>query len=141
MCNLTANPEYIYAIVEASQGKGGFFRSTNRGASWEKRSSYTTSGNYLYNTLNSVNCDSTAILYLTILAASVFYSMIDPIWIALILLLLIGVVSVRLSLIRNSQPLAAIGLFGAFLGPPLLDGFSSHEDGLFIFQQESGPGG
>ena len=41
-----ANPEYIYAIVEASQGKGGFFRSTNRGASWEKRSSYTTSGNY-----------------------------------------------------------------------------------------------
>lgn len=76
-----------------------------------------------------------AILYLTILAASVFYSMIDPIWIALILLLLIGVVSVRLSLIRNSQPLAAIGLFGAFLGPPLLDGFSSHEDGLFIFQQ------
>jgi len=41
-----ANPEYIYAIVEASQGKGGFFRSTNRGASWEKRSSYATSGNY-----------------------------------------------------------------------------------------------
>jgi len=41
-----ANPEYIYAIVEASQGKGGFYRSTNRGASWEKRSSYTTSGNY-----------------------------------------------------------------------------------------------
>jgi len=41
-----ANPEYIYAIVEASQGKGGFFRSTNRGASWEKRGKYTTSGNY-----------------------------------------------------------------------------------------------
>ena len=41
-----ANPEYLYAIVEASQGKGGFFRSTNRGASWEKRSSYATSGNY-----------------------------------------------------------------------------------------------
>lgn len=41
-----ANPEYIYAIVEASQGKGGFYRSTNRGASWEKRGKYTTSGNY-----------------------------------------------------------------------------------------------
>ena len=41
-----ANPEYIYAIVEAAQGKGGFYRSTNRGASWEKRSSYATSGNY-----------------------------------------------------------------------------------------------
>ena len=41
-----ANPECLYAIVEAAQGKGGFYRSTNRGASWEKRSSYSTSGNY-----------------------------------------------------------------------------------------------
>ena len=41
-----ANPEKIYAIVEAAQGKGGFYRSTNRGATWEKRSSYVTSGNY-----------------------------------------------------------------------------------------------
>ena len=41
-----ANPEYIYAIVEAAQGKSGFYRSTNRGASWEKRGSYVTSGNY-----------------------------------------------------------------------------------------------
>lgn len=41
-----ANPEIIYAIVEAANGKGGFFMSTNRGASWEKRSSHVTSGNY-----------------------------------------------------------------------------------------------
>ena len=41
-----ANPEYIYAIVEAAQGKGGFYISTNRGASWEKRGKYVTSGNY-----------------------------------------------------------------------------------------------
>jgi photosystem II stability/assembly factor-like uncharacterized protein len=41
-----ANPEFIYAIVEAANGKGGFYRSTNRGASWEKRSSHVTSGNY-----------------------------------------------------------------------------------------------
>lgn len=41
-----ANPEIIYAIVEAADGKGGFFRSTNRGASWEKRGSHVTSGNY-----------------------------------------------------------------------------------------------
>ena len=40
------NPEIIYAIVEAADDKGGFFASTNRGASWEKRSSHTTSGNY-----------------------------------------------------------------------------------------------
>lgn len=41
-----ANPEYIYAIVEAQSGKGGFYRSENRGASWSKRSGYSTSGNY-----------------------------------------------------------------------------------------------
>ena len=41
-----ANPEIIYAIVEAANGKGGFFASTNRGASWEKRGSHVTSGNY-----------------------------------------------------------------------------------------------
>lgn len=40
------NPDVLYAIVEAAEGKGGFYRSTNRGASWEKRSSYNTSGNY-----------------------------------------------------------------------------------------------
>ncbi|MBV6647879.1 MAG: glycosyl hydrolase, partial [Cyclobacteriaceae bacterium] len=41
-----ADPEQIYAIVEAAQGKGGVFRSTNRGASWEKRGKFVTSGNY-----------------------------------------------------------------------------------------------
>ncbi|MEZ4900132.1 MAG: glycosyl hydrolase, partial [Saprospiraceae bacterium] len=41
-----ANPEIIYAIVEAAEGKGGVFASTNRGASWQKRSGYNTSGNY-----------------------------------------------------------------------------------------------
>ena len=41
-----ADPEIIYAIVEAAEGKGGFFASTNRGASWEKRGTHKTSGNY-----------------------------------------------------------------------------------------------
>ena len=40
------NPDYLYAIVEAQPGKGGFYRSTNRGVSWERRSSYTSRGNY-----------------------------------------------------------------------------------------------
>lgn len=40
-----ADPEIIYAIVEAAEG-GGFFKSTNRGASWQKQSGYATSGNY-----------------------------------------------------------------------------------------------
>ncbi len=41
-----ADPEIIYAIVEAAQGKGGFFKSTDRGASWKKQSGHTSSGNY-----------------------------------------------------------------------------------------------
>lgn len=41
-----ADPEVIYAMVEAALDKGGFFRSTNRGASWEKQGSHVTSGNY-----------------------------------------------------------------------------------------------
>lgn len=42
----SVNPEIIYAIVEAADKKGGFYASTNRGASWEKRSKHSTSGNY-----------------------------------------------------------------------------------------------
>ena len=49
-----ADPDVIYAIVEASNGKGGFFRSTDRGETWHKRSGYeTTSGQYY----NEILCD------------------------------------------------------------------------------------
>ncbi|MDQ3015574.1 MAG: glycosyl hydrolase [Bacteroidota bacterium] len=41
-----ADPEIIYAIVEAAKGKGGTFRSNNRGASWDKMSDYHSAGNY-----------------------------------------------------------------------------------------------
>ena len=40
------NPDVVYVVVEAQSGRGGFYRSTDRGESWEKRSSYTSSGNY-----------------------------------------------------------------------------------------------
>ncbi len=40
------NPDVVYAIVEAEADQGGFFRSTDRGESWEKRSGHSTSGNY-----------------------------------------------------------------------------------------------
>lgn len=40
------NPDVVYAIVEAEDGKSGFYRSINRGASWDKQSSHSTSGNY-----------------------------------------------------------------------------------------------
>lgn len=41
-----ADPNYVYAIVEAEGDKDGLYRSTNKGASWEKRSKFSTSGNY-----------------------------------------------------------------------------------------------
>jgi photosystem II stability/assembly factor-like uncharacterized protein len=40
-----ADPEYIYAIVDASKDEG-VYRTTNRGASWQKMSSHQTGGNY-----------------------------------------------------------------------------------------------
>ncbi|WP_420576796.1 WD40/YVTN/BNR-like repeat-containing protein [Ekhidna sp.] len=41
-----ANPDVIYAVVEAQEDKGGFYRSTDLGESWERRSDYSSSGNY-----------------------------------------------------------------------------------------------
>ncbi|MFA7421445.1 MAG: glycosyl hydrolase [Melioribacteraceae bacterium] len=46
------NPDVLYLIVEAAEGSG-FFRSTNRGASWEKMSDYNASGQYY----NEIYCD------------------------------------------------------------------------------------
>lgn len=46
-----ADPDVLYAIVEAADGKGGMFRSTNRGESWEKRSDYMSSSPQYYNEL------------------------------------------------------------------------------------------
>ena len=43
------NPDVIYAIVEAANQESGFFRSTNGGSSWEKRSSYVSTSPQYYN--------------------------------------------------------------------------------------------
>ncbi|HPO62607.1 MAG TPA: glycosyl hydrolase [Candidatus Kapabacteria bacterium] len=41
------NPDIVYALIEATEDNGGFFRSTDRGASWEKRYNYkNTSAQY-----------------------------------------------------------------------------------------------
>lgn len=40
------NPDIVYAIVDATPDSEGFYRSTDRGASWSKMSDYSTSSNY-----------------------------------------------------------------------------------------------
>lgn len=40
------NPDVIYAVVEAQEKKGGFYKSTDLGESWVRQSDYTSSGNY-----------------------------------------------------------------------------------------------
>ena len=48
------NPDYIYAIIEAANDNGAFFRTTNRGATWEKMSSYKCSSPQYY---SEIFCD------------------------------------------------------------------------------------
>ena len=44
-----ANPDFIYAIIEAQREKGGTFRSTDRGESWTKMSDYVSGSPQYYN--------------------------------------------------------------------------------------------
>ncbi|MFH1161137.1 MAG: glycosyl hydrolase, partial [bacterium] len=50
------NPDVIYAIIEASGDAGGFFRSENRGATWQKMSDHVAQGQY-YNEIYCVPKD------------------------------------------------------------------------------------
>ena len=46
-----ADPDVVYAIVEAARDEGGIFRSTDRGASWSKMSDYMSGSPQYYNEL------------------------------------------------------------------------------------------
>ncbi len=48
------DPNVLYAIIEAADDKDGFFRSTNGGATWERRSDYISSSPQYY---NEIVCD------------------------------------------------------------------------------------
>ncbi len=48
------NPDYIYALIEAVGNKGGFFRSTDRGASWKEMYDMKSSSAQYY---QEVFCD------------------------------------------------------------------------------------
>jgi photosystem II stability/assembly factor-like uncharacterized protein len=47
------NPDVLYIIMEAAGESGGFYRTSNRGASWEKMGTYASSGQYY----NEIYCD------------------------------------------------------------------------------------
>ena len=40
------NPDVLFAVVDAKDGKGGIYRSENQGASWERRNPYFSSSLY-----------------------------------------------------------------------------------------------
>ncbi|MBI2682946.1 MAG: glycosyl hydrolase [Acidobacteriales bacterium] len=42
----SANPNILYAVVEAAERKGGIFRSRDRGATWEKRNDFQNGAMY-----------------------------------------------------------------------------------------------
>jgi photosystem II stability/assembly factor-like uncharacterized protein len=48
------NPDYVFAIIELPENKGGLYGSTNRGASWEKLNDYATVSAQYY---NEIFCD------------------------------------------------------------------------------------
>ncbi len=43
------NPDVVYAIIELPNRKGGFYRSADRGATWEKRSDHVSGSPQYYN--------------------------------------------------------------------------------------------
>lgn len=47
------DPNVVYLIMEAAEDKGGFYRSTNKGESWERVSDHHSSGQYY----NEIYCD------------------------------------------------------------------------------------
>ncbi len=47
------NPDYLYTVIEGSADKQGVYRTTDQGASWEKRSNFSSTGNYY----NEIDCD------------------------------------------------------------------------------------
>ncbi len=53
LCQSPADPDVLYAIVDAQRDAGGVFRSTDRGRSWTKRSDYAAGGDYY----NELFCD------------------------------------------------------------------------------------
>ena len=54
------DPDTIYAAIEAADKKGGIFRSTDRGVTWEKRNAVRSAGAVLRRTSSSIRRTRTA---------------------------------------------------------------------------------
>lgn len=50
----SVNPDVVYAIIELANRKGGFYRSTDRGATWDKRGDYAAASAQYY---SEIFCD------------------------------------------------------------------------------------
>jgi photosystem II stability/assembly factor-like uncharacterized protein len=53
LCISPADTDVVYGVVDAARDEGGFFRSTDRGESWQKRSDHAPGGDYY----NELICD------------------------------------------------------------------------------------
>ncbi len=53
LCISPADTDVVYGVLDAARDEGGFFRSTNRGETWEKRSDHAPGGDYY----NELICD------------------------------------------------------------------------------------
>jgi photosystem II stability/assembly factor-like uncharacterized protein len=52
------NPDIVYALIEEPENKGGFYRSADRGSSWQKMSDYATVSAQYY---QEIFCDPKAL--------------------------------------------------------------------------------
>lgn len=53
LCYSPVDTDVVYAVVDAARDEGGFFRSSDRGETWEKRSDHAPGGDYY----NEIYCD------------------------------------------------------------------------------------
>ena len=65
-----SNPSMVYAQVEGSQGRGGLYRSTDSGVTWEKRNSFDEQGQYYSKVVvDPANADRVYIMNLNIMVS------------------------------------------------------------------------
>ncbi|MFH1964351.1 MAG: glycosyl hydrolase, partial [Acidobacteriota bacterium] len=62
----SADPSVVYAVIEAADDAGGFFKSIDRGQTWKKQSSYVTGSPQYYQELEADPLDVSRVYALDI---------------------------------------------------------------------------